>query len=82
MERTPDQLDHFNRLIKTAELVNREIEIVKRAAEIANNIGSFHARRLLSRARDDLEDALLKIRESQRKLADNPSDERGDDDAN
>jgi hypothetical protein len=62
----PDQLEQFARLIKTAERVNREIDVVKRAAEIANNIGSFESRHLLSRARDDLVDALLKIREAQR----------------
>ena len=77
--KSPNQLAQFERLIKTAEKVNREIDVVKKAAEIANNIGSFDSRRLLARARDDLEDALLKIREAQRVLTKNTSDVDDDD---
>jgi hypothetical protein len=69
LPKPPDALAHFERLIKTAEKLNREIDVVKKAAEIANNIGSFESRHLLSRARDDLVDALLKIREAQRIVA-------------
>lgn len=64
------QLAQLERLKKTADTVNREIDRVTKAAEIAHNIGSFRSQRLLARARDKLEDAGLLIKEAERRLPD------------
>jgi chaperonin cofactor prefoldin len=68
----------FERLLKTVDKVNREMGVVAKAAEIAHNVGSFRSQRLLARARDDLEDALLKIREAQRVLLEPSEPEEGE----
>jgi chaperonin cofactor prefoldin len=74
------QKAQIERLIKTADKVNREIQIVVRASEVAANLGSFHSQRLLARARDHLEDALLEIREAQRVLPETEQTPGEDDD--
>jgi chaperonin cofactor prefoldin len=63
-----EQFDQLDRLMKEAAKVNQEIDMVSKAREIAEAIGSFSSQRLLARAHDKLEDAWLLIREAQRRV--------------
>lgn len=78
------QLAQLERLKKSADNVNREIDRMERAAELAHNIRSFRSQRQLARARDKLEDAWLLIMAAEKNLpkkgdADDSGEEEGGD---
>lgn len=71
------QLEQLERLMEQAAKVNRELDIVAKAVEIAETIGSFESQRLLARARDKLEDACLLIEKAQKRIGKENGHEEG-----
>jgi len=59
-------LEHFDRVKADLANLNRICDSITTAAETTEAVMSFRSRRLLERARDNIEDATLLLRESMR----------------
>ena len=68
----------FKRVKKSIEKLNHEIDVIDKAHVIASATGSFKAQRLLARAREHIEDALLLVREAQKTLSADEEDDESD----